>query len=171
MASRLTNALVAFMNLMNRVLKKHLDKFVIVFIDDILMYSPMVEKYAEHLRITFEILRKEKLYTKFSKCEFWLKEVQFMGHMVSNEGIKVDPTKIAAVLDWERPRTPTEVRSFMGLVGYYQRFVKDFAKKATPLTKLTRKNEKFIWNEKCEESFQKLKKRLITTPVLMLPNE
>ena len=171
MAFGLTNAPTTFMDLMNMIFKKHLDKFMIVFIDDILIYSPTAEKHAEHLRITLEILRKEKLYAKFSKCEFWLKEVQFLGHVVSNEGIKVDPTKIAVVLDWERPRTPTEVRSFMGLAGYYRRFVKDFAKIATPLTKLTRKNEKFVWNDKCEESFQELKKRLITTPVLMLPDE
>ena len=171
MAFGLTNAPAAFMDLMNRIFKKHLDKFVIVFIDDILIYSPTVEKHAEHLRITLEILKKEKLYAKFSKCEFWLKEVQFLGHVVSNEGIKVDPAKIAAVLDWERPRTPTEVRSFMGLAGYYRRFVKDFAKIATPLTKLTRKNEKFVWSDKCEESFQELKQRLITAPVLNLPDE
>ena len=111
------------------------------------------------------------MYAKFSKCEFWLQEVQFLGHVVSNEGIKVDPAKIEAVMNWERPRTPTEVRSFMGLAGYYRRFVPDFAKIATPLTKLTRKNEKFIWTEKCEESFQELKGRLVTAPVLTLPDD
>ena len=123
------------------------------------------------MRITLEILRKEKLFAKFSKFEFWLKEVQFLGHVASNEGIKVDPTKIAAVLNRERPRTPTEVRSFMGLTWYYRRFVKDFAKIGTPLTKLMRKNEKFTWSDKCEESFQELKKRLITAPVLVLPDD
>jgi len=117
------------------------------------------------------ILKQEGLYAKFSKCEFWLREVQFLGHVVSNEGIKVDPAKIEAILNWERPRTPTEVRSFMGLAGYYRRFVKDFAKIATPLTKLTRKAEKFTWTEKCEESFQELKNRLTTAPVLVLPDE
>ena len=91
--------------------------------------------------------------------------------MVSSEGIKVDPAKIEAVINWERPKTPTEVRSFMGLAGYYRRFVQDFAKISTPLTKLTRKNEKFVWNERCEESFQELKKRLITAPILVLPDE
>ena len=113
-------------------------------------------------------MRREKLYAKFSKCEFWLREVQFLGHVVSNEGIKVNPSKIEAVLNWDRPRTPTEVRSFLGLAGYYRRFVQDFAKIATPLTKLTRKDENFIWNERCEESFQELKTRLITAPVLAL---
>ncbi|KAL8097339.1 hypothetical protein AgCh_030469 [Apium graveolens] len=115
--------------------------------------------------------RKKKLYAKFSKCEFWLQEVQFLGHIVSNEGIKVDPAKIEAIINWERPRTPTEVRSFLGLVGYYRRFVQKISRIATPLTKLTRKNEKFIWNDKCEESFRELKRRLITAPVLSLPDD
>ncbi|XP_074351340.1 uncharacterized protein LOC141690434 [Apium graveolens] len=109
--------------------------------------------HAEYLRIVFEVLRKERLYAKFSKCEFWLVEVRFLGHIVGREGIRVDPEKVEAVMNWERPKTPTEVRSFMGLVGYYRRFVKDFSKIAVPLTKLTRKNEKFEWTEKCENSF------------------
>ena len=107
----------------------------------------------------------------FSKCEFWLQEVQFLGHVVNKEGIKVDPAKVKAVMNWKRPKTPTEVRSFMGLAGYYRRFVQDFAKIATPLTKLTRKNEKFEWNEGCEKSFQELKDKLISAPVLALPDE
>ena len=123
------------------------------------------------MRTTLEILRKKKLYAKFSKCEFWLQEVQFLGHIVSNEGIKVDPAKIEAITNWERPRTPTEVRSFLGLAGYYHQFVQNFSRIATPLTKLTRKNEQFIWNGKCEESFQELKQRLIMTPVLSLPDD
>ncbi|XP_074351950.1 uncharacterized protein LOC141691106 [Apium graveolens] len=171
MAFGLTNAPAAFMDLMNRIFKKCLDKFIIIFIDDILIYSKTEEEHAAHLRMTLEILRKEQLYAKFSKCEFWLKEVQFLGHIISREGIQVDPTKIEAVLNWERPKTPTEVRSFLGLAGYYRRFVKDFAKIATPLTKLTRQSEKFEWNSKCEESFQELKNRLVTAPVLVLPDE
>ena len=166
----LTNAPAAFMDLMNRVFKKYLDKCIIVFIDDILVYSKTEEEHAEHLRIALETLRHERLYAKFSKCEFWLREVQFLGHIVGEDGIKVDPAKIEAVMNWERPKTPTEVRSFLGLAGYYRRFVKDFSKIATPLTKLTRKNEKFVWNEKCEESFQELKQRLVTAPVLVLPD-
>ena len=147
-----------------------MDKCVIVFIDDILIYSKTKEEHAEHLRIVLEILRKEKLYAKWSKCEFWLKQVQFLGHVIGKEGITVDPAKIEVVASWERPRTPTEVRSFLGLAGYYRRFVQDFAKIATPLTKLTRKTEKFEWTDKCEESFQELKRRLVTAPVLTLPN-
>ena len=159
MAFGLTNAPAAFMDLMNRVFKKYLDKFVIVFIDDILIYSKSEGEHAEHLRIVLGILRKEKLYAKFTKCEFWLREVQFLGHIVSSEGIRVDPAKIEAVLNWERPKTPTEVRSFMGLAGYYRRFVKDFSKIVVPLTKLTRKNVKFEWTDKCEKSFQELKQK------------
>ena len=171
MAFGLTNAPAAFMDLMNRVFKKFLDQFIIVFIDDILIYSKTKEEHAIHLRIALEILRKEKLYAKFSKCEFWLREVQFLGHLISCEGIKVDLSKIEAVISWERSKTPTEVRSFLGLAGYYRRFIQNFAKIAIPLTKLTRKNEKFVWNEKCEESFQELKKRLVSAPVLALPDD
>ena len=108
---------------------------------------------------------------KFTKYEFLLKEVQFLGPIVSSEDIKADPANIEAVINWERPKTPIEVRSFMGLAGYYRRFVQDFAKISTPLTKIMRKNEKFVWNEICEESCQELKKRLITVPILVLPDE
>ncbi|KAL8133953.1 hypothetical protein AgCh_009138 [Apium graveolens] len=171
MAFGLTNAQAAFMDLMNRVFKKYLDKFVIEFIDDILIYSKTEEEHIEHLRITLEILRKEQLYTKFSNCEFWFKEVHFLGHIISSEGVKVDPAKIEAILNWERPKTLTEVRSFLGLAGYYRRFIKDFAKIAIPLTKMTRKSEKFVWNDKCNGTFQELKNRLVTTSVLVLPDE
>ncbi|KAL8134961.1 hypothetical protein AgCh_009829 [Apium graveolens] len=171
MAFGLKNAPTAFMDLMNRVFKQYLDKFFIVFIDDILIYSKTEEDHKEHLRISLETLRKEKLYAKFLKCEFWLKEVQFLDHVVNKEGIKVDPAKIEAVMNWERPKTPTKVRSFLGLARYYRRFVQNFSKIAVPLTKLTRKNEKFVWTKKCEENFQELKKRLVTAPVLMLPDE
>ena len=159
------------MDLMNRVFKKYLDKFVVVFIDDILIYSKSEEELKQHLWIALEILRQEKLYAKFTKCEFWLKEVQFLGHVIGNEGVKVDPAKIEAVMSWERPKTPTEVRSFLGLAGYYRRFVKDFSKIATPLTKLTRKNQKFEWSAECENSFQELKQKLVTAPVLVLPDD
>lgn len=130
-----------------------------------------MEDHAEHMRISLQRLKEKQLYVKFSKCEFWLEEVQFLGHVVSKDGIKVDPAKIEAVSKWEQPKNPTEIRSFLGYAGYYRRFVKDFAKIATLLTKLTRKNEKFIWDEKCEESFQELKKRSVTALVLALPDE
>ncbi|XP_039117955.1 uncharacterized protein LOC120253788 [Dioscorea cayenensis subsp. rotundata] len=122
----LTNAPAAFMDLMNRVFRPYLDKFVIVFIDDILVYSPSNEEHAQHLRIVLQTLREKKLYAKFSKCEFWLYEVGFLGHVVSGEGIFVDPKKVEAIVKWERSKNVTEVQVFLGLTGYYRRFVEGF---------------------------------------------
>ncbi|KAJ0604535.1 putative nucleotidyltransferase, Ribonuclease H [Helianthus annuus] len=133
----LTNAPAVFMDLMNRVCKPYLDKFVIVFIDDILIYSRTKEEHEQHLRTILELLKKEKLYAKFSKCEFWIREVQFLGHVVNEKGIHVDPSKIEAIKNWEAPKTPTEVRQFLGLAGYYRRFIENFSKIAQPLTALT----------------------------------
>ncbi|XP_077251803.1 uncharacterized protein LOC143891031 [Tasmannia lanceolata] len=165
----LTNAPAVFMDLMNRVFHDYLDKFVVVFIDDILVYSKSREEHEEHLKIILQTLRQKKLYAKFSKCEFWLQQVAFLGHIVTREGISVDPAKTKAVEEWQRPTTATEIRSFLGLAGYYRRFVENFARLANPLTKLTRKGAKFIWTKECEESFQTLKKRLVSAPVLALP--
>ncbi|GJT24781.1 putative reverse transcriptase domain-containing protein [Tanacetum coccineum] len=114
----LTNAPAVFMDLMNRVCKPYLDKFVIVFIDDILIYSKSEEEHAEHLKLILELLKKEELYAKFSKCEFWLSKVQFLGHVIDSEGIHVDPTKIESIKDWASPKTLTEIRQFLGLAGY-----------------------------------------------------
>ncbi|GJS18866.1 putative reverse transcriptase domain-containing protein [Tanacetum coccineum] len=135
----LTNAPAVFMDLMNRVCRPYLDKFVIVFIDDILIYSKTREEHVEHLRLVLELLKREKLYAKFSKCEFWLREVQFLGHVINGNGIHVDPSKIEAVKNWKAPRTPSEVRSFLGLAGYYRRFIENFSKIAKSLTILTQK--------------------------------
>ena len=109
------------------------------------------------------------MYAKFSKCEFWLEKVAFLGHVVSKDGIQVDSKKIEAVAEWPRPTTVTEIRSFLGLAGYYRRFVKDFSKIAAPLTRLTQKNIKFVWTDRCKEHFQLLKDLLTTAPVLTLP--
>ncbi|KAD6795677.1 hypothetical protein E3N88_06573 [Mikania micrantha] len=128
MSFGLTNAPAVFMDLMNRVCRPYLDKFVIVFIDDILIYSRSQHEHAQHLKLILELLAREKLYAKFSKCEFWLREVQFLGHVVNQNGIQVDPSKIKAVEEWETPRTPTEIRQFLGLTGYYRRFIKNFSK-------------------------------------------
>ncbi|GJR42236.1 putative reverse transcriptase domain-containing protein [Tanacetum coccineum] len=122
----LTNAPAVFMDLMNRVCKPYLDKFVIVFIDDILIYSHNKEEHVNHLRIILKLLKKEKLYAKFSKCDFWIRIVQFLGHLIDSQGLHVDPAKIEAVKNWASPTTPTEIRQFLGLVGYYRRFIKDF---------------------------------------------
>ena len=165
----LTNAPAVFMDLMNRVCKPFLDKFVIVFIDDILIYSKSREEHGQHLRKILELLKKEQLYAKFSKCEFWIEKVQFLGHVVTSKGIHVDPAKIEAVEKWEAPTTPSEIRQFLGLAGYYRRFIEGFSKIAQPLTSLTQKDKKFLWTEKQESAFQVLKKMLCSAPILALP--
>ena len=165
-----TNAPGVFMEYMNRIFHEYLDRFVVVFIDDILVYSKSVADHAEHLRIVLEVLKERKLYAKLSKCEFWLKEVSFLGHVISDGGISVDPSKVEAVLQWDTPKSATEVRSFLGLAGYYRKFIEGFSKLALPLTKLTGKGKAFIWDAQCEESFIELKKRLTSAPVLVLPN-
>ncbi|KAI3819010.1 hypothetical protein L1987_12832 [Smallanthus sonchifolius] len=166
----LTNAPAVFMDLMNRVCKPYLDKFVIVFIDDILIYSKTKAEHEQHLRLILELLKKEQLYAKFSKCEFWLKEVQFLGHIVNDKGIHVDPAKIEAVKNWSTPKTPTEIRSFLGLAGYYRRFISNFSKIAVPLTTLTHKGKSYEWGPKQEEAFQTLKHKLCNAPILTLPS-
>ncbi|WJX56312.1 hypothetical protein P8452_41980 [Trifolium repens] len=123
-----------FMDYMNRIFQPYLDQFVVIFIDDILIYSKDSQEHAEHLRIVLSILREKQLYAKFSKCEFWLSEVKFLGHVISQGGVSVDPSKVEAVLNWERPRSVTEVRSFLGLAGYYRRFILGFSEIALPLT-------------------------------------
>ncbi|XP_071926122.1 uncharacterized protein [Coffea arabica] len=138
--------------------------------NDILIYSKTQEEHVKHLEIVLQILREHKLYAKFSKCEFWLEEISFLGHKVSKDGIAVDPAKIEAVMNWKQPETPTEIRSFLGLASYYRRFIKDFSKIAGPMTELTKKGNKFIWTPKCESSFQELKNRLTSAPVLVLPD-
>ncbi|GJT87656.1 putative reverse transcriptase domain-containing protein, partial [Tanacetum coccineum] len=166
----LTNAPAIFMDLMNRVYRPYLDKFVIVFIDDILIYSKTQEEHVEHLRLVLELLKKEKLYAKFSKCEFWLREVQFLGHVINGNEIHVDPSKIEAVKNWKAPRTPTEVRSFLGLAGYYRRFIENFFKIAKSLTILTQKSRTLNWGEEQELAFHTLKDNLCNAPVLALPD-
>ncbi|GKF12054.1 putative reverse transcriptase domain-containing protein, partial [Tanacetum coccineum] len=171
MSFGLTNAPAVFMDLMNRVCKPYLDKFVIVFIDDILIYSNNKQEHEEHLKIILELLKKEELYAKFSKCEFWIPKVQFLGHVIDNKGIHVDPAKIESVKDWAFPKTPTEIRQFLGLAGYYRRFIEVFSKIAKPMTKLTQKKVKFERGDKQEAAFQLLKKKLCSAPILALPEE
>ncbi|GJW58318.1 putative reverse transcriptase domain-containing protein [Tanacetum coccineum] len=144
----LTNAPAVFMDLMNRVCKSYLDKFVIVFIDDILIYSKDKKEHEEHLKEILELFKKEDLYAKFSKCEFWIPKVQFLGHMIDRQGIHVDPAKIESIKDWASPKTPTEIRQFLGLAGYYRRFIEGFSKIAKPMTKLTQKKVAFEWDHK-----------------------
>ena len=149
----LTNAPTAFMDLMHRVFRLYLDQFVIVFIDDILIYSRTLEEHERHLTIVLHNLREHKLYAKMRKCEFRMKEVKFLVHVVSEQGVVVDLAKIEAVMKWEPPKNVTEVRSFLGLAGYYRRFVEGFSKLAMPMTCLTKKGEKFLWTLECELVF------------------
>ncbi|KAJ9544711.1 hypothetical protein OSB04_024418 [Centaurea solstitialis] len=166
----LTNAPAAFMDLMNRVCRPMLDRSVIVFIDDILVYSKTKDDHDAHLREVLETLKKEKLYAKFSKCDFWLREVQFLGHVVNEKGILVDPAKISAITHWEVPKTPTEIRSFLRLAGYYRRFIPNYSRISLPLTQLTRKTAAFSWGSKQQAAFEELKRRLCEAPVLTLPD-
>ena len=124
------------MDLLNWVLRPFIDRFVMVLIDDIWEYSGSEEEHAVHVRLVFQTLREHQLYAKFLKCEFWLDQVAFLGHVVSKDGIQVDPKKIEAILEWPKPITVTEVRSFLGLAGCYRRVVKDFSKITVPLTRL-----------------------------------
>ena len=165
----LTNAPAAFMDLMNRVFHPYLDQFVVVFIDDILVYSKDAQEHEHHLRIVLQTLRENQLFAKLSKCDFWLKEVSFLGHIVSAEGIRVDPVRIEAIVYWKPPRNVTEVRSFLGLAGYYRRFVQGFSVIASSLTRLLRKGVKFEWDDKCQSSFERLKEILVEAPVLIQP--
>ncbi|KAA3484088.1 DNA/RNA polymerases superfamily protein [Gossypium australe] len=165
----LTNAPAVFMDLMNRIFRPYPDRFVVVFIDDILIYSRDENDHAEHLRIVLQTLREKQLYAKFSNCEFWLHEVSFLGHIVSASGIRVDPSKISAILSWKPSRNVSEVHSFLGLAGYYRRFVKGFSTIATPLTRLLQKDVRFEWSDKCQKSFNQLKTLLTEAPVLVQP--
>jgi hypothetical protein len=170
MSFGLTNAPAYFTYLMNSVFMPELDKFVVVFIDDILIYSKTREDHANHICVILQLLRDHRLYAKFSKCEFWLDSVKFLGHTISSEGISVDPTKVQEVMDWEPPTSVHQIRSFLGLAGYYRRFIPDFSKIAKPMTELLKKEVKFYWDDKCEEAFHTLRKLLTTAPVLAQPD-
>ena len=146
----LTNAPTAFMDLMHRVFQSCLDQFVVVFVDDILIYSQSKEEHEDHLWIVLLALREHQLYEKFNKCEFYVIEVKFLGHVVSASGVLVDPKKVEAVMSWERKKSVFEICSFLGLVGYYRRFIEDFSRLAAPMTRLTWKGVKFEWDDLCE---------------------
>jgi hypothetical protein len=149
---------------MNKVFMEYLDKFVMVFIDDILVYSKNEEEHKEHLHLALQKLRNHSMYAKLSKCDYWLKQVAFLGHVVSNGGISMDLSKIRHVLSWNAPANVVDIRSFFGLTGYYQRFIEGFSKITKPMTELLGKDRKFKWTPSYEDSFQELKKRLITAP-------
>ena len=170
MPFELTNAPATFMDLMHRVFQPYLDQFVVVFVDDILIYSQLEWEHEDHLRIVLQLLRDYQLYAMFRKCNFWLTEVRFLGHVVSTSGVSVDLEKVEAVMSWERPKSVFEIRSFLGLAGYYRRFIEDFSRLAPPMTRLTWKEVKFDWDDRCEKAFQKLRRRLTTAPILIVPD-
>src|SRR3954462_5876478 len=170
MSFGLTNAPAKFSRLMNSIFMEYLDKFVVIYLDDILIYSKNEEEHAEHIRLVLMKLREHRLYAKFSTCEFWLPEVIYLGHVISAKGIAVNPERVQAILDWTPPESVKQVRSFLGLASYCRRFVENFSKVANPLTELLKKDKKFQWTPKCEESFQELKRRLTYAPVLAPPD-
>jgi hypothetical protein len=154
MSFGLTNAPAYFMYMMNKVFMEYLDKFVVVFIDDILVYSRNEEEHEGHLRLVLQKFRDHKLYSKLSKSEFWLKQVAFLGHVVSKGGIFVDPSNVQDVLSWKTPTSVSDIQSFLGLAGYYQRFIEGFSKISKPMMELLEKDKQFHWTATCESSFQ-----------------
>jgi hypothetical protein len=153
MSFGLTNALAYFMYPMNKVFMEYLDKFVAVFIDDITVFSRSEEEYEEHLRLALQRLREHRLYAKLSKCEFWMKQAAFLGHVISKGGISVDPSKVEDVLSWNAPMSVGDIQSFLGLARYYRRFIEGFSKISKPMTELLEKDKKFEWTSAYEASF------------------
>jgi hypothetical protein len=158
MSFGLTNVAVYFMYLMNKVFMEYLNKFVVVFIDDILVYSRSEEEHQEHLCLVLQKLRDHKLYAKISMFEFWLKQGAFLGHVILKDGISIDPSKVQDVLSWKASTSVGDIRSFLGLARYYQIFIEGFLKISKPMTELLEKDKKFKWTSACEASFQELKK-------------
>jgi hypothetical protein len=165
----LTNATAHFMYLMNSVFISKLDKFVVVFIDDILVYSKNEEEHEQHLQIILYQLHDHQFYTKFSKCAFWLKEILFLRHVISAEGIAIDPSKVQEVLEWMSLRSVMQIHSFLRLAGYYHRFILNFCKIAKLMTQLLEKDDNFKWSLQCEDAFLTLKKHITTVPILAQP--
>jgi hypothetical protein len=170
MSFGLTNVPAYFMYLMNSVFMPELDKFVVVFIDDILVYSRNEEEHASHLHVVLQRMREHYLYAKLSKCDFWLKEIKFLGHTISQDCIAIDPDKVQEVMNWKPPTTVRQIRSFLGLAGYYRRLIPNFSQIAKPMTKLLKKGAKFKWGQKCEDAFHTLRQHLTTSPMLAQPD-
>ena len=169
MSIDLKNASASFMDLMNQIFRIYLNLFMIVLIDDILVYSKSENDHMNHLKIFLQVLKENQLFAKFSKCDFWLRLVEFLGHIVSSEGMKVDPRKMDAFESWPRPLSPNDIRSFLCLARYYRRSVEGFSSIASPLMFLPQKKSKFKCLESCEKSFQLLKDKLTSASVLTLP--
>jgi hypothetical protein len=170
MSFGLTNAPAYFMYLMNNVFMDYLDKFIVVFIDDILIYSQNEQEHEETFEEGTSRLRDCQLYAKLSKCKFWISEVLFLGHIINRDGLAVDPKKVAAILNRKAPKDVRGIKSFIGMTGYYRRFIEGFSKIARPMTTLLVKKVEFKWTPAHQESFEMLKKKLTTSPVLVLPD-
>jgi hypothetical protein len=169
MSFGLTNAPTFFMNLMNSVFMDYLEKFVVVFIDDILIYSQSEEEHLDHLKMVLQRLREHQLYAKLSKCEFWIDEVLFLGHIINKDGLVVDLKKVADIPNWKAPTDARGIKSFIGMAGYYWRFIEGFSKIAKPMTSLLANKVEFKWTHICQEAFEALKEKLTTAHVLVLP--
>jgi len=165
----LTNTLATFQCIMNQLLQPLLRKFVLVFLDDILIYSATREEHIQHIQEVFETLRANKLYLKASKCTFAQTSLEYLGHIISDKGVATDPAKTQEMLKWPTPTNITELRGFLGLTGYYKKFVKNYGIIAKPLTNVLRLKQ-FQWNEQAQEAFDNLKVVMTSTPVLALPN-
>lgn len=154
---------------MNDILQPFLRKFVLVFLDDILIYSPTLEAHAAHLKQVLEVLQSNQLYLKATKCSFGQSSLEYLGHVISDQGVATDPAKTAAMLHWPPPQSFTELRGFLGLMGYYRCFVKHYGILAKPLTNLLRQKT-FSWPANAQLAFSKLKQALISPPVLAMPD-
>jgi hypothetical protein len=164
----LSNAPIFLMCLMNGVFWEYLDKFVIIFLDDILVYSMSEDEHGHHCNMVLQVLRGHQLYAKLSKCSFYQKIIHYLGHIISEEGIAVELEKIEAIKRWKTPKNVIEVRSFMGLAGYCRRFIVGFSRIAHSITSLQRKGKNFQWTEECERSFQQLKQLLTSAPIMRI---
>ena len=162
----LTGAPGCFQTLMNNIFRKYLDEFVLVYLDDILIYSKTWDEHLEHIESVLKILRENKIYAKKSKCFFGKSETEYLGHVISEKGIQVNPKKTNAISNWEKPSNVKEIQSFIGLCNYYRRFIENFAKIAAPLTNLTKKNVPFIWDHEQQQAFENLKNKLVNAPIL-----
>ena len=171
MSFGLANAPSTFSRMMNFVFSPFRNEFVLVYLDDILVFSKTKEEHAKHLRLVLDKLREHRFYAKFSKCEFWLDEVLYLGHIISAKGISVNPEKVEAIVKWQPPENVKQLRSFLGLASYCRRFVENFSKIAKPLSNLLQKNVKYAWTPECDVALNTLKEKLISAPVLTPPDE
>ena len=166
----LTNAPATFCTLMNQILQPYLDRFVVAYLDDIVIYSNSMEEHVGHLQTVFRVLRENELFVKREKCTFATEEVQFLGHVIGHGKLKMDEPKVKAIMEWEAPTKVMELRSFLGLVNYYRRFIEGYSRKAAPLTDLLKKGKTWDWSGHCQEAFEELKTAVSQEPVLALPD-